>query len=198
MDTASVRHLLRHLIRTQDIMRRYFVTNGFDGALTMLGLMTGFYAHEVVAVPAAIGACLGAAVALFMSGLSSAYLTEKAERRKELQELEQSLLTSLENSHFGQASRVLPVLMALVNGLSPLVVSLLIIVPLWVAAGGVTLPVSPFLAAIIVALTIIFVLGAFLGTVSNSFWLWSGLRTLIVAAVTVAIILFFGQSPPIG
>jgi predicted membrane protein (TIGR00267 family) len=141
----------------------------------------------------AISACLGAAIALFISGLTSAYLSEKAERKKELLELEQALVHKLEESDYGLASRYLPILVALVNGLSPLLLSLLILLPLFVANNGYNLPFSPFINAIAVALVCIFFLGAFLGKISESFWLWSGLRTLIIAVVTVAIIVFFEQ-----
>jgi len=141
----------------------------------------------------AISACLGAAVALFISGLSSAYLSEKAEREKELRELEQALAIDLKESDYGTASRYLPILVALVNGLSPLLLSLLIILPLIFAEKGYVLPSSPFINSIAVALICVFFLGVFLGKISKNFWLWSGLRTLTIAIVTVAIILFFGH-----
>jgi VIT1/CCC1 family predicted Fe2+/Mn2+ transporter len=44
----------------------------------------------------------------------------------------------------------------------------------------------------VLAFVALFLLGAFLGTVSGRFWLWSGLRTLLVAALTAAVILAFG------
>lgn len=187
------KHLLSHVLRARSIARRYLVTNGFDGALTMLGMLTGFYISGTTDLSVAISACLGAAIALFVSGLSSAYLSEKAERKKELRELEQALVHNLEESDYGQASRYLPMLVALVNGLSPLLLSLLILLPLFVANNGYALPLSPFINAIIVALICIFFLGVFLGKISESFWLWSGLRTLIIAIITVVIILLFGQ-----
>ncbi|HIJ77876.1 MAG: hypothetical protein OEY01_01035 [Desulfobulbaceae bacterium] len=183
-----------HLRRAGSIARRYLVTNGFDGALTMLGMMTGFYTSGITELPVAISACLGAAIALFMSGVSSAYLSEKAEREKELRDLEQALVGDLSNSDYGQASRYLPVLVGLVNGLSPLLFSLLIIAPLFLANHGVNLPLPPFLSAISVGLGCVFCLGIFIGQISNTFWLWSGLRTLIIAVLTVAVILLFGQS----
>jgi predicted membrane protein (TIGR00267 family) len=188
------KQLLLHVLRAESIARRYLVTNGFDGSLTMLGMMTGFYTSGMTDLSVAISACLGAAVALFISGLSSAYLSEKAEREKELRELEQALLVDLKESDYGQASRYLPILVALVNGLAPLLLSLLILLPLFFAEQLSALPLSPFINAIIVALTCIFFLGVFLGNISKTFWLWSGLRTLIIAIVTVAIILFFGHS----
>ena len=188
------KHLVLHILRARSIARRYLITNGFDGALTMLGMITGFYTSGMTELSVAISACLGAAVALFISGLSSAYLSEKAEREKELRELEQALVTDLKESDYGTASRYLPVLVALVNGLSPLLLSLLIILPLFLAEQGYVLLSSPFINSIVVALVCVFFLGLFLGKISKTFWLWSGLRTLAIAIITVAIILFLGHS----
>ena len=188
-------HLMLHILRGRSIARRYLITNGFDGALTMLGMVTGFYTSGMTELSVAISACLGAAIALFISGLSSAYLSEKAEREKELRELEQAfLVVDLKESDYGRASRYLPMLVALVNGLSPLLLSLVILLPLFFAEQCHALPSSPFINAIVVALICIFFLGVFIGKISKTFWLWSGLRTLIIAIVTVAIILFFGRT----
>ena len=183
---------LLHLHRARGIVRRYFITNGFDGALTMLGMMAGFYTHEDTDIAVALSASMGAAVALFMSGISSAYLSEAAERKKELNELERALIKDLTESDYGEASRYLPIIVALVNGFSPLTISLLIISPLWWVALGFQLPWSPFLLAILIALVTIFLLGLFLGSISKTFWLWAGLRTLAIAGLTILVILLAG------
>ncbi|AGF79441.1 putative membrane protein [Desulfocapsa sulfexigens DSM 10523] len=185
------KQLLSHIYRGKKIARRYMVTNGFDGTLTMLGMMTGFYVSGTKELGVAINACLGAAVALFVSGFSSAYLSEKAERQEELRKLEQALLIDLEDSHYGDASRYLPLLIASVNGLSPLSLSLIIVAPLFLAHHGILLPWSPFLVAIAVALICIFLLGVYLGKISRQFWLWAGLRTVFIALILVATILMF-------
>lgn len=190
---SNKEHLKLHLLRSWSIARRYMVTNGFDGALTMLGMVTGFYISGMTELSVAISACLGAAIALFISGLSSAYLSEKAEREMELRELEQALVVDLKESDYGQASRYLPMLVALVNGLSPLLLSLVILMPLFLADQGKASPGAPFIRAIVVGLICIFSLGVFLGKISKTFWLWSGLRALTIAIVTVVIILFFGH-----
>ncbi|MDJ0805964.1 MAG: hypothetical protein QNJ78_03945 [Gammaproteobacteria bacterium] len=191
MATEDSNNFLLHFKRAAGIARRYFITNGFDGALTMLGMMAGFYSHDTVDISVALGAAMGAAVALFMSGLSSAYLSESAERRKELQELEQALITDLQQSDFGKASRYLPVIIALVNGLSPFLICLLILIPLWLSQFGLALPASPFLVAICIALSCTFLLGLFLGSISKTHWLWAGLRALSIAAVTLFVIILF-------
>jgi len=191
MQGNDLNRIIMHTKRAEGIARRYFITNGFDGALTLLGLMVGFASSENVDISIAITACLGASIALFMSGISSAYLSETAERKKELQDLESALLSDLSKSDYGKASRYVPVLVALVNGLSPLLIALLIISPLWLAQSGIQLPLSPFITAIILALAIIFLLGVLLSKLSKEFWLWTGLRTLAIAGLTVLIITMF-------
>ena len=168
------------------IARRYFVVNGFDGVLTMLGIIMGFYISGEPHTPVIINACLGAAVALTVSGLTSAYISEAAERQHSLRKLEQAMVSDLSETAHGKAARLMPALVALVNGLAPLLLSLLIIAPLWFAAY---LPLPPLTAAIAIALAVIFFLGVFLGQVSGMFWLWSGLRTLLIALATCGIIL---------
>lgn len=191
MEGNRFKRIIIHIKRAESIARRYFITNGFDGALTLLGLMVGFSSKENVDLSIAITACLGASIALFMSGISSAYLSEKAERKKELQDLEAALLSDLSESDYGKAIHYVPIFVALVNGFSPLVISLLIISPLWLAQAGMPLPLSPFVTAIILAMTLIFLLGTMLGKLSKEFWLWTGLRTLTIAGLTAFIISFF-------
>ncbi|GJL79770.1 MAG: hypothetical protein NPINA01_27590 [Nitrospinaceae bacterium] len=182
-----IRFLL-NLSRAHGIARRYFFTNGYDGALTMLGLIMAFYVTDHVPIPTVINACLGAAIALCISGLSSAYISESEERKKELLELEGALVDDLGDTEHGKASKWVPIWIALVNGLAPLLVSLFIISPLWMAQVGVPLPLPPLESSILSALLAIFLLGLFLGKASGSLWLWTGLRALLIALITCLII----------
>ena len=181
--------LLLKLSQAHGIIRRYFFTNGYDGALTMLGLNMGFYSTGNVPIQAAINACLGAAIALFISGLTSAYISESEERKKELVELERALVADLGDTEYGRAAQWVPIWIALVNGFAPLLVSLFIIFPLWIDQAGVPLPLPPLESAISSAFLAIFLLGLFTGKVSGSFWFWTGLRALLIAVVTCLIIL---------
>lgn len=175
------------------IARRYFVVNGFDGALTMLGLLVGFYVSEDVRLPMVINACLGVAIALGMSGVSSAYISEAAEKQLELRQLEQAMGTDLGESAHGQAARLLPMFIAFVNGMAPLTISLLILLPFWLAPSVEPFSAFPLESAFGMALILIFSLGVYLGQVSQTFWLWAGLRTLLIAGATTALI--FAISP---
>jgi predicted membrane protein (TIGR00267 family) len=187
---------LAFLFRLSDsvhIARRYFVTNGFDGALTMLGLVTGFRLSEAAGLEAAFWACVGTAVALATSGISSAYISESAERRKALRDLEDAMAgKSLEGTAHGSAARLAPVVVALVNGGAPLLLALIITLPIWLGAQGVAMPLPPFDMAIVLAFVEIALLGAFLGRIADTPWLWMSLKTLAVALATAGIILLLG------
>jgi len=186
--------LLLRLAKAQHIARRYFVTNGFDGALTMLGLLTGFRLGNDIGIEAAFWACTGTAIALATSGISSAYISEAAERQKALRELEDAMAgQSLDETAHGHAARVVPLFIALVNGGAPLALAIFIILPIWLASQGVALPIPALDAAIAIAFGEIFLLGAFLGRIAGRRWYWMGLKTLAVAVVTALLILFLGR-----
>ena len=182
---------LRFLVsitRSRSIMRRYFVVNGFDGALAMLGLTMGFRISDAE-LPVAITACVSTAIALAVSGVSSAFISESAEREKELRELEQSMMADMADTAHGVAARLIPLLIAIVNGLAPLLISLLIISPLWLQQSGLALPWPALDVALGTAFVLIFLLGTFLGQVSGRFWLWSGMRAVLIGAGTALLIL---------
>lgn len=182
---------LLRITRTHDIVRRYFVVNGFDGALTMLGLIIGFIFSAPTNLSIIINACLAAAIALGMSGMSSAYVSESAERQRALGKLEEAMMSDLHDSAHGDAARGVPVLIALVNGLAPFVISLLILIPLFLSNAGMVLPLSPLYIAILIALLLIFFLGVFLGRIAGISWLRSGIQTLVVAILTAFLIYLF-------
>ena len=173
------------------IMRRYFVVNGFDGALTMLGLILGFQFSSPTELSVVINACLATAIALGVSGVSSAYVSEVAERRRELTRLEGAMITDLKATSHGEAARWVPLLVALVNGAAPLGISLLILAPLWLTGTGVALPGSPLYQAMTVACILIFLLGVLLGKIADVSWLRSGFRTLLIATATIVLIYLF-------
>lgn len=180
--------LFLRVTRSQSILRRYFVVNGFDGALTMLGLIAGFIMSATSDLTVIVNACLGASIALCISGMSSAYISEQAERRRSLIQLETAMLIDLEKTTHGEAVRWVPLIVALVNGSSPLIMSLIIISPLWLASCGFLFWITPLYLAGGVALVIIFLLGIFLGQVAASSMLLSGLKTASIALLTLIII----------
>ncbi len=183
--------LLFSISRSKLIARRYFVVNGFDGALTMLGLLMGFYfSNDDIALNMVIAACMGAAIALSVSGVSSAYISESAEKKQELKELESAMIADLQDSAHGQATRLMPFIIALVNGLAPLIFSLIIMLPLFLSQWQFELITYPVETSVLLAFILIFLLGVFIGKISDSFWLFAGLRALLIALITSLLIYF--------
>jgi len=76
-----------------------------------------------------------------------------------------------------------------VNGAAPLLISLVILLPLWSAQAGLELPWSPLHLAVVVALLLVFLLGVFLGRIARVAWWLSGLKAALIALLTTGLIL---------
>jgi VIT1/CCC1 family predicted Fe2+/Mn2+ transporter len=71
-------------------------------------------------------------------------------------------------------------------------ISLLILLPLWLARAGLPLPWEPLALAIATALCCIFGLGLFLGRVGGTSPLGSGFKAVLIALVTIGLIRLVG------
>ncbi|HDI12184.1 MAG TPA: hypothetical protein ENF63_01170, partial [Candidatus Bathyarchaeota archaeon] len=76
------------ITRARGIARRYFILNGFDGAMTIFGIIVASWFAHIQRPETIVVAGLGACFAIGISGFFSAYMTEKAERDRMLRELE--------------------------------------------------------------------------------------------------------------
>ncbi|MBI2672652.1 VIT1/CCC1 transporter family protein [Candidatus Woesearchaeota archaeon] len=175
------------ITESEDIIRRYFVNNTFDSALMTLGIIFGI--HTTTSDPRiVIAATLGATVATFTSGMTSAYLSEVAEKKAQLKEIQDAMLTKLTKSLQVQASKTAPIIMAVVNGISPVIGAALIISPYILNIFGIIPATNIFIYSLLIALSILFFLGAFLGKVSNENIFLAGFRTILIALLTMAIL----------
>ncbi len=174
------------------IARRYFVKNGFDGSMTMLGIIVGSW---IVAVsdPAIITtAGLGACLAMGVSGLFGAYMTEKAERSRNLKTLETKMLTDLNDSIFSDASGFVSIYAAIVDGASPSVTGIVSLIPFILASMGTLVIWDAYVFSFVVTLATLFSLGLYLGrTAKENIWLY-GVKTLAAGVITVALALLLG------
>ena len=92
------------VMKGEEILRRYFVMNAFDGALTMLGIVLGAVVAGATNEKIIIGAGVSASFAMGISGFVGAFMTERAERERLIKELERALLTDLDDTMLGRAS----------------------------------------------------------------------------------------------
>ncbi|MFB6187096.1 MAG: hypothetical protein ABEI86_09555, partial [Halobacteriaceae archaeon] len=82
---------IRSLLKDEDvrsISRRYFISNGFDGTLTAIGVIVGAYLSGIEAGITVFKIGIGAAVGLGTSGVWSVWEIERAEKRAEILKLE--------------------------------------------------------------------------------------------------------------
>ncbi|MEM2122238.1 MAG: VIT1/CCC1 transporter family protein [Candidatus Bathyarchaeia archaeon] len=175
-----------------EISRRYFVMNTFDGALTMLGIVVGSYTYGKMEVRMILGAGLGASLAMAISGLSGAYMAERAERRRGLQELEKAMLRDMENSLHARAMKIATLWVALVDGGAPLIAGVIALTPFLLAVLEVMTPLWAVYSSIAIIMSMLFLLGIFLGRISREKLIISGVKTLAIGLATAAIILFVG------
>jgi predicted membrane protein (TIGR00267 family) len=177
-----------------EIARRYFAMNAFDGVLTIIGVLMGNYMAGVRSAGIVIHTGIATSIAMGVSGLWGAYLTEAAERERELAELERISLTDLGQTKIGRASRMAVVVVALVDGLSPFVASLIVLTPLFIASliGNVLVSYALSMA---VALIGLFGLGMFLGRISGRSLVGYGLRTLVAGLLAIALSLLLEGEP---
>lgn len=176
------------------IARRYFAMNAFDGVLTIIGVLMGNFTAGVEDARIVVTTGMATCVAMGISGLWGAYLTEAAERQRELLELEGYTLTDLSDTTLGKASRTAVVIVALVDGLSPFLAALVVLTPFFVPKLFPSLRWT-YLTAIALALISLFSLGAFLGHISRRNIAVYGFRTVIAGGISIVISLLLGGSP---
>jgi predicted membrane protein (TIGR00267 family) len=181
------------LVNIGQIARRYFAMNAFDGVLTIIGVLMGNFTAGVEEARIVVTTGLATCVAMGISGLWGAYLTEAAERQRELLELEGYTLTDLQDTSLGEASRAAVVIVALVDGLSPFLAALFVLIPFFVPQLFPTLRWT-YLTALGLALLALFGLGAFLGHISRYNVAIYGFRTVIAGGISIVISLLLGHS----
>jgi predicted membrane protein (TIGR00267 family) len=83
------------------IARRYFVNNFYDGMLTVLGILLGFFVSIIKGDQPTIESHLviltgvGASISMLISGLTGSYLSEKAEQKKIKEDLKRAMVVDV-------------------------------------------------------------------------------------------------------
>ncbi len=178
------------------IARRALANNSFDGVLTMMGIVVGNYISKVWDASIVIRIGIATSISIGVSGLWGAYLAESAERGRELGELERISLTDLSDTKIGRAARVAVVVVSLVDGISPLVSSMIVLIPFFIAPLIGNILVS-YALSLVVAMISLFGLGMFLGYISERNLVSYGLRT-VVAGIVAVVINFLLPNGPTG
>lgn len=181
---------IKHYIRISEvgpISRRYFIMNAFDGATTVLGVVVGAYVAGIPNEFWIIWSGLGVTLAMGLSGFTGSYMAEEAEGAKRLNSLEKSMLIELKKSVVGKANRFASLWAALIGGGAPALTGGICLIPFCFSSSGL-FPVSLAVQISVgLALSIMFVLGVFLGKISNRNMFVHGTKMLLVGVILTAI-----------
>jgi len=190
---ARIRRALRRLLGDEDvraISRRYFVSNGFDGTLTCIGVVVGSVLSGVPDGLTVIKIGLGAAVGLGTSAVWSVWEIERAETRAEVLRIERAMLVDLDDTRIQRDRQGARLVHATMSGLGPLIGILVPLTP-FVLAGRVLTLVEAAVVAVALGIGILGVFGAYMGSISGQRWYVAALRMalagLVVALVNVVL-----------
>jgi len=172
--------------KAHEIARRLFVMNAFDGALTIMGVVIGAHFSGVSNPHIVITSGIGGSVAMGISGISGAYLAERAERKRDLKKLEMAMLHNLGDTHYARASDFATFIVALVDGISPALSAAILIMPYFLVPQiGMD---TAFYASLVLGLAILFSLGIFLAKISDERLIISGMQMIMVGIITIIIV----------
>jgi predicted membrane protein (TIGR00267 family) len=168
-----------------EIARRYFAMNAFDGDLTAVGVLAGAYLGGVHDPRAVISVVVGTAVAMGVSGFYGSYLVERAERGRAQRELEESTLSSLDDTEISAAARYATIFIACVDGFSPALAALIILLPFFFAdAASIH---TAYYTGLGIAFVELFLLGVFLGRVSRERLVLSGVKLMVAGGISLGL-----------
>ena len=162
------------------IARRYLVMNSFDGALTILGVVTGTYLAGGTDNPRIIlSAGFGTSLAMGISGFMGTYLTERSERTIDPNYEEEDKKSNIHKDSL---------FLAFIDGLSPAIMMSFAVIPFILAFTNIISVQTAFLLSMTIIMGELFSLGAFLGKIAGKNMIQHGIITLLAGIATFIIV----------
>lgn len=198
------------------IARRKFFNNAFDGALTCAGIVSGIFIIFLVEASTfeaqdVLITGFATALAIGISGLWGAFLSEEAERKKKVLDMKRDMAEADEESELqefkyiknkyrkGQkkkpktllekAERFATILASLVDGGAPVLGSSLPLIPFFF---GISLDFMHFIFSYIILAGLLIYLGIFLGRISGGGGLRYALHLITAGVVTLIVSILLG------
>jgi len=172
------------IAKIDEIARRYFLMNVFDGVMTILGMIMGSMFSNSGNPHLIINVGIGAAVAMVVSGIWGAYTAEHAERIRELKGLEKATLRKLKNTKIARAFGTAEVIIAFIDGISPLTATFIILVPFFFTALSLD---TMYTLSIAIAFSVLAILGVFTAVISKERIMPSVFKMILAGALSAII-----------
>ena len=172
--------------------RRAFANNAFDGVLTFLGILMGNLVltefHPSTIIKIGLSTCL----AIGMSGAFGRFLSERAERKRSLKQIEKDMFTDLSDSSLEREAGRKTISISIIDGVSPALAAIVPLAPFFLAQASV-IPVNvSIVASFALIFTVLFALGMFLGKISEENTLLYGGLVVAIGFIT-SLIIFLGS-----
>jgi predicted membrane protein (TIGR00267 family) len=181
--------------RVRSISRRYFISNGFDGTLTSVGLAMGALLSGVPDGRTAFGIGVGAAVGLGTSGVWSVWEIERAEKIAEIKRLERAMLTDLDDTRIQRRQRGARAVNAVASGIGP-IVGVVLPMSVFLFEGAVLTMLQAAVLAVGIAVGLLFIFGAYMASIADITWYVAGIRMGLAGIVVAGINLLLPGGGP--
>lgn len=182
-------HSVRELLQDDDvrsISRRYFISNGFDGTLTSVGVAMGSFLSGISDGSTVFMIGMGAAVGLGTSGVWSVWEIERAEKQADIHDLEEKMLTDLDGTRLVERKKGARVINAVMSGLGPVLAVFLSMAPFLLEPLMLSILAATVLS-VGVGVALLFVFGAYMGSVAKIPWYIAGLRMSVAGLVAAGL-----------
>jgi len=193
-----------------EIARRKFFNNCFDGALTCAGIVSGifiiFLGGSSIFIPrSVIITGFATALAIGISGLWGAFLSEEAERKKKMLDMKKEMAIieeegdektdkskknkELEKPLLERAEGFATIVASLVDGGAPVLGSSLPLIPFFF---GSSLTIVHFISSYVILICLLVYLGIFLGKISGGGRFRYAVHLVTAGGVTLIVSLALG------
>lgn len=162
----------------------YIINTLFDAVFTILGIVVGSAFGSAVNLRVIIGTIITASISLGTSSGFSVYEAETIQEEKRIDEIEEALISDLENTMITELSRSVTLLSALLIFLTPIFVCVLTILPFVLVYLDFTNIGTSAIYAVIIDLLLIFIFGYVFGGGNR---LLKGLRMTFLGAIIFVI-----------
>ena len=133
---------------------------------------------------------LSACLAMGVSGSFGRYFSERAESKRTVKQIEDYMFTDLSGSSIERESQRKVLLISLVDGLSPALAAVIPLAPFFLVQAALMVLTTGVIASFILVFLVLFVLGLFLGKISDENMILHGFMVVGVGFVISLIILF--------
>lgn len=165
-------------VLTDNILRRYLVTNTFDCVLGGIGILVALLVGGIMDARTVIISCFGAGVAMGVSGFWGVYLVERAELKHSVLKAGLEHTKALIDEHTKHS-----IITGFFGGFIPFISVIVLIIPFFIFPVTLAFYISFILSGLIIAS-----LGIFIAKISKENITISAIKMLIASIIVVAII----------